>query len=80
MAELHGKFQYLNPDGSVSQEGGCQAQFDAETFTLTPDSGAPMAFDLGDLDAVTPADWEIRLSLYTGNTIVLRQMGATGPA
>jgi len=73
--ELHGKFQYLNPDGTVSQEGGCQAQFDAETFTLTPDSGAPMAFDLGDLDAVTPADWEIRLSLYTGNIIVLRQLG-----
>src|SRR5215510_14785980 len=75
MAELHGKFQYLNPDGTVSQEGGCRAQFDAETFTLTPDSGAPMAFDLGDVDAVTPADWEIRLSLYTGNTIVLRQLG-----
>ena len=75
MSDSHGKFQYLNPDGSVSQEGACEAQFDAETFTLTPESGAPMAFDLGDLDAVAAADWEIRLPLYTGNTILLRQLG-----
>ena len=75
MPDFHGKFQYLNPDGSVSQEGPCEAQFDAETFTLTPESGAPMAFDLGDLDAVAAADWEIRLPLYTGNTILLRQLG-----
>ncbi|HEY6968282.1 MAG TPA: hypothetical protein VJA94_03690 [Candidatus Angelobacter sp.] len=75
MADFHGKFQYLNPDGSVAQEGSCDAQFDTETFTLTPESGAPMAFDLGDLDAVAAADWEIRLPLYTGNTILLRQLG-----
>ena len=75
MADFSGKFQYLNPDGSVAQEGACRAQFDAQNFTLTPESGAPMAFDLGDLDALAAADWEIRLPLYTGNTIVLRQLG-----
>jgi len=75
MADFSGKFQYLNPDGSIAQEGACRAQFDAQNFTLTPESGPPMAFDLGDLDAVATADWEIRLPLYTGNTIVLRQLG-----
>ena len=75
MADFSGKFQYLNPDGSVAQEGACRAQFDAQNFTLTPESGAPMAFDLGDLDALAATDWEIRLPLYTGNTIVLRQLG-----
>jgi hypothetical protein len=70
-----GKFQYLNSGGAATQEGPCQAQFDAQTFTLTPESGAAMAFDLGDLDSVAAADWEIRLPLYTANTILLRQLG-----
>src|SRR5215469_9146118 len=75
MADFNAKFQYLEAGGAVSQEGACHAQFDAQTFTLTPESTPPMAFDLCDLDAVAAADWEIRLPLYTGNTIVLRQMG-----
>lgn len=44
------------------------------SFTLTPESSAAMSFDLGDLDAVAAADWEIRLPLYTGNTILLRSL------
>jgi len=75
MADFIGKFQYLDSGGSATQEGACRAQFDAQTFTLTPESGAAMAFDLGDLDSVASADWEIRLPLYTGNTILLRQIG-----
>ena len=50
-------------------------QFDDEKFTLTPESGAPMTFDLGDLNAVVAADWELGLPLYTGSSIVLRQFG-----
>jgi hypothetical protein len=75
MTDFSGKFQYLAAGGSVAQEGPCRAQYDAETFTLTPESGAPLACDLGDFDAITAADWEIRLPLYTGSTIVLRQFG-----
>lgn len=75
MSTFEAKFQYLNSSGAPTQEGACRSQFDAQTFTLTPESGAPMAFDLGDIDAVVAADWEIRLPLYTGNTILLRQMG-----
>ncbi len=75
MADFNGKFQYLNSGGAPTQEGACRAQFDARTFTLIPESAAPMAFDLGDLDAVLAADYEIRLPLYTGNTLLLRQLG-----
>ena len=50
-------------------------QFDSQTFTLTPDSGAPIVCDLGDLDAVIAADYELRLPLYTGNVVLLRQFG-----
>ena len=73
MEDFAGKYRYLDQSGAALQEGGCRVAFDAQTFTLTPESGAPLAFDLGDLDAVVSADWEVRLALYTGRSIVLRQ-------
>ena len=75
MPDFQGKFQYLAPGGACVQEGACRLHFDAQTLTLTPESGAAIAFDLGDLDSVTAADWELRLALYTGRTLVLRQLG-----
>ena len=75
MASYRGKFQYLSQNGSVTQQGACQVQFDDETFTLTPESGAPLVSDLGDVDAVIAADYEIQLPLYTGNTLKLQQFG-----
>jgi hypothetical protein len=73
MADYNGKFQYVPSGGGTTQEGLCRVQFDEQNFTLTPAAGVPIAFDLGDLDAVLAADYEIRLPLYTGSTIVLRQ-------
>jgi hypothetical protein len=75
MSDFQGKFQYLDSRGAATQEGPCRAHFDAQTFMLTPESGAAMALDLGDIDAVVAADWEIRLPLYTGKTILLHQLG-----
>lgn len=57
MSDFSGKYQYQG------REGAFRARFNAQTFTLTPEYGAAMAFDLGDLDAVVAADWEIRLPL-----------------
>lgn len=75
MSEVQGKFQYLAQDGKVAQEGAGRVHFDAQTLTLTPASGAAIAFDLGDLDALAAADYEVRLSLYTGRKVILRQTG-----
>src|SRR5277367_5154008 len=75
MASYRGKFQYLSQNGSVTQQGACQLQFDDETFTLMPEPGAPLVSDLGDVDAVIAADYEIQLPLYTGNTLKLEQFG-----
>ena len=73
MADFAGKYLYLEQAGRTLQEGPCRVHFDAQTFTLTPESAAPLAFDLGDLDAVVAAEWEIRLKLFTGRSLVLRQ-------
>jgi hypothetical protein len=75
MADFTGKFQHLTASGSVTQEGACHVQFDSQTFTLTPGAGAPIVCDLGDLDAVIAADYELRLPLYTGSVVLLRQFG-----
>ena len=73
MADYNGKFQYAAAGGGGKQEGACRVQFDEQNFTLSPAAGVPIAFDLGDLDAVIAADYEVRLPLYSGSTIVLRQ-------
>jgi hypothetical protein len=75
MAEFTGKFQQLTVSGSVTQEGAGRVRFDSQTFTLVPESGAPIVCDLGDLDAVIAADYELRLPRYTGSVILLRQFG-----
>lgn len=71
-----GKFQYLDADGVARNEGPCQFQFDPETAVVTPPAATPIAFDLGDVDRVTPGDWDLQIALYTGRTLVLRQFGA----
>jgi hypothetical protein len=77
MPSFSGKFQYLNADGTPAQAGPCRVTFDAETLTLAPTAGAPMAFDLGDIDTFAPGDYELTLTLYTGKRIVLNQFAKT---
>jgi hypothetical protein len=75
MPSYSGKFQYLNADGSAAQAGTCQVTFDESTLTLAPTAGAPLAFDLGDIDLFQPGDFELTLTLYTGKKILLNQFG-----
>jgi len=75
MPSFSGRFRYLNPDGSVAESGSCQIAFEAETFKLLPGTGSPLAFDLGDIDIFSPADFELTLALYTGKKILLSHFG-----
>jgi hypothetical protein len=76
MPAYSGKFQYLDTSGAVSSQGPCQFRFDKETAILTPASGLPIAFDLGDVDRAVKHDWDFELTLFTGRRIQLRQFGA----
>jgi hypothetical protein len=73
MAEFTGKYLYRPAEGPP-RDGFCRLHFDKQTFTLTPDSGPVIAFDLGDVDTLQAGDWEIRLNLYTGATLVLSRL------
>jgi len=74
-----GRYQLADRDGKVLQEGGCRISFDAEAFSVVPDSGAPLAGDLGEVLAVAPADVEVVLSLPGGRTLRLGRMGKAFP-
>ncbi len=76
MPAYSGKFQYLDSGGASLNQGSCQVSFDEETCIVTPSGGDALAFDLGDVDCVAPAEWSIVLTLFTGNRIELRQFGA----
>lgn len=73
MPSYAGRFEYVPPGGGVPQSGPCELSFDAETATLVPTGGAPLAFDLGDIDAFTPGDYELRLSLAGGHAVRLER-------
>lgn len=75
MPRYRGRFQYLAPDGAATQQGACEVRFEPETFTLAPEDGAPLVFDLGDADTVIAADYQVRLSLPRGRTVLLQQFG-----
>lgn len=54
----------------------CQLSFDEDRCVVTPASGAPIAFDLGDVDRIEPGEWQLRLCLFDGSTVDLQQFGA----
>ncbi len=76
MPAYSGKYQYLDAAGGTTEQGPCQLSFDAGSCTITPAGGTPLAFDLGDADRATPAEWDLQLALYGGRTVVLKQFGA----
>ena len=75
MPDFQGNFQYTAPGGGIGQQGACRVEFDEQSFTLRPSTGTALAFDLGDLDAVIADNYEVRLPLYTGSTLILRHLG-----
>lgn len=76
MPAYSGKYQYLDAGGATAEQGPCLLSFEAGSCTVTPAGGPPLAFDLGDADRATPAEWDLQLALYGGSTVVLKQFGA----
>ena len=75
MSTFSGRFAFQAAGRGSDLQGPCQLSFDEETLTLSGGPGVPLAFDLGDIDAFLPGDYELRLALYTGQEVQLRQFG-----
>ncbi len=56
MPAYSGKFQYIGERGENLGQGPCRLSFDREQCVITPAAGAPLAFDLGDIDGTAPGD------------------------
>jgi hypothetical protein len=63
-----GKFQYQRTSGGTAQEVACRLAFEQDMLTLVPDSGEPLTLDLGDIDVFSPTDYELSLTVYTGDS------------
>jgi hypothetical protein len=75
MSSYSGKFQYIEENGVASQSGACRATIEEPNLRLIPERGNSIAFDLGDIDAFLPGDYELALKLHTGKTLLLQQFG-----
>ena len=75
MAKYAGQFEFVSPGKGGEHAGACEFSFDERTATLVPAQGPPLAFDLGDIDTFEAGDWDVRLTLYTGQTLTLRRFG-----
>ncbi len=53
----------------------CRLEFNDEGLTLIPEAGPPLSLDLGDIDELSPADYELHLKLYTGEKYTLARLG-----
>lgn len=75
MAIFTGRYILEGGGRGPDLQGPCQLSFDDSTLTLAGAGTPPLAVDLGDIDAFQPGEYELRLVLYTGQVLVLRQFG-----
>ncbi len=71
MPSYTGRFEFLAPGRAQLDAGPCELSFDDQTLTLVPQAGAPLSCDLGDIDAFEAGDYELQLTLYTGQVLRL---------
>jgi hypothetical protein len=62
-------------DGNSVPARPCRLEFNEESLTLIPTAGPPLSLDLGDIDEFAPADFELHLTLYTGEKLALARFG-----
>jgi hypothetical protein len=74
MAAFSGNYERQASAGSV-QNGSCRVTFDEENLRIASSRTPDLAFDLGDIAAVSAGDYQLQLKLYDGSAIVLSQFG-----
>jgi len=79
MSDFKGSFQYLSSTRSVRAEGPCRVEHDDATLSIVPEAAAAITLDFGDLDGFLAQDYAIRLPIYTGSALVLREFGKAYP-
>lgn len=74
MPQYQGRYR-LTRDGAPAGEGTCRFEFDEKSFTLLPQNDKALSVDLGDIDWLGIADYQISAGLCTGETLTLSHLG-----
>lgn len=74
MAGFAGKFRFIGPGIASERSGPCEFSLDAVTATLSS-GGAPIAFDLGDVETLVEGEHAVSLSLFDGSVLTLSHLG-----
>ena len=75
MPSYSGTFRYETSRDLSARPGPCTLDFDDESLTVIPESGSPLSCDLGDIERFSPLDYELQLTLYPGEKLVLSRFG-----
>jgi len=75
MAAYSGTLARTQANGASAPALPCRLDFNDESLTLVPAAGPPLTLDLGDIDEFSPAEFELYLTLYTGERLSLSRFG-----
>jgi len=75
MPVYSGTLARVLPEGGSAPALPCRLEFNDESLTLIPAVGPPLSLDLGDIDELSPAEYEVHLTLYTGERLSLGRFG-----
>lgn len=76
MPTFTGSFELRSAGAAVPQSGACRIAFDEESLRLVAGAGPGMAVDLGDIDEIAAADYELHLKLHDGSAVRLFRFGS----
>lgn len=71
MPGFSGRFQYLDEQDSRLAGGPCQLDISEGNCTVLPAGGEPLRFDLGDAEAASAGEWDLRLWMFDRRSLLL---------
>ena len=75
MGGFTGSLLYADADGRSILEDSCSVTVVPEATVIVPSRASPLAIDLGDVTAIDAVEFELILTLHTGQRLALRRFG-----
>jgi len=73
--DLSASYSLLDPAGAKAESSKASVRFNDTALSISPVSGSPLLFFLRDIASIESKDYQVQLSLRTGEGIVLGELG-----
>lgn len=73
--DLDATYALFDVNGAKTETSKALVKFNDTAFSISPDSGTPLLFSLRDISSIEPKDYQVHLSVSTGERIVLSDLG-----